>query len=106
MLKSLNRVSNKLLKIQSMKKKFEMNLLNSKEMHAISGGGCSTKGDTLACAPLIGKVVLCGTYELSCSSGFSYCGNLKNSMTCGSGFSIGPKGNISNFMDFDATVIC
>jgi len=52
----------------------EMNLLNSEEMNMMHGGyTCSGSGDTVMCAPIVGKIVMCATAEANCqpSSQFS-----------------------------------
>jgi hypothetical protein len=53
-------------------KKFEMELLNSEEMRNVQGGyKCSGKGDTVMCAPIVGKIVMCATVQGNCAPRFT-----------------------------------
>lgn len=50
-----------------------MELLNDETADKITGGGkfeCNKAGDTVACAPLLGKVIACAL-ELNCTPSFS-----------------------------------
>jgi hypothetical protein len=81
-------------------KKFEMNLLNSEEMHNIIGGGkdttCSKTGDTIFCQSII-NIKLCKSFEANCTGNFSSsCNSSKVTISGCTTFSIGSAAPTTN----------
>jgi hypothetical protein len=91
-----------------MKKKYEMDLLNSEEMHNMQGGySCNKTGDTIICSKLVGNMKLCATVEATCSPQASFSSNCTTSgfkITCAD-FSAG-GGSVSCPITYLPNVYC